>query len=388
MEKIGKKQNRTTWKALLNKTFAYLGVNRLNPCSPLFTISTARISNSFEITKSSFIAIASSVLEDHSNSFVKLVRTLMSGVTGSGTKITSPVAISSECRKVFCDVTFEKITGGGNTYALYVYHPKAIVIVDKVMFCNIHLDQSYTTVYIRDSQSFSLLRSCFLTLSSESFTSYAISYANEDYNLEIFINQTAETNTGCGTTLANSICRCREKLCYISNNISHVDITYYHCGITFGPIPEDNHHITMSQVLESKTGSFFYLYYLTHPISASCINFIDNHPVSPFGCFGNDRANNAVLEKCNFCMREASIWFGSVYADKCKYALVDCALTGPVPPPHSYVETTSLQIVQTLSTFRIKMIDEGVCRGSTKRFSVQTTHHIFLITYFVLLLLV
>ena len=252
---------------------------------------------------------------------------------------------------------------------LFIYHPEAIVTIDKTMFYNIHLDQSFVTVFIRDTKHIALVRSCFHRLTTKDYTSFAISHFNDNCNRNTVINQTTESNTGEGRTKKGQYYRTREKFVFILNNISHVSVSQYHQGITMGPVPEHNHHVTMNQVVETSIGAFFHLFVLDHIVSVSKINFISNSPVSSNGCFQNNNAKNGVFKNCIFSINEGSVWFGSNYASQCKYYLVDCYLTGYIPPEHSYVDTSGLIKTNILSTIKIERIREGVCKNGSRDFT-------------------
>jgi len=301
-------------------------------------------------------------------------------IAGSGVWIdgyflqTNPVTVTEECEKTFRDTVFANITGGSDVYALYIYHSGSVVTVDRSMFCDIHLDQSFVTVYIRDTKFFALLLSCFYRLTTRDYTSFAISYDGGVCNQVVIVNQTSEANTGGGVTMAGQYCCCREKLVYISNNISHVSVSAYHQGITVGPVPANSYMVTMSQVVETGTGAFIHIYLLSYPILFSNLNLIDNNPVTPNGCFQNNGANDAMLKSCIFSMKESSVWFGSLYASQCKFYLVDCYFTGCIPPEHSYVDTSGLITTDTISTVIVRRIGEGICKGGSKDFTSQAEH--------------
>ena len=284
-------------------------------------------------------------MEDWSNNNLEIRRVSFCRIGGSGVWVDgyflqdSPVVITYECEKNFRDTVFANITGGSNVYALYIQHSWAIITIDKSMFCDIYLAQSHTTVYIREARLAALLRSCFHRLIAGSYTSFVISYYDEDRNRDAAINQTTESKTE-GVTKAGQNYRCRDKFVYISNNISHVSVYDHHQGIAIAPVPENNHHVTMNQVVETGTGAIFYLYSIDHLVTISKINFIDNNPTSPYGCFGNERANRGILKDCIFLFNENTVWFGSKYVTKFKYSLIDCYLIGYIPPEHTFISKT------------------------------------------------
>ena len=343
--------------------------------SPLFSLTKRRVGGSFSLKKTTLSRVASNVLEDMSNDALEIRQTSFCGIFGSGVLINgyflqgNQVTITEECKKTFRDTVFANITGGSNVYALYVYHSGAIVTVDKSMFCDIHLDQSLATAYIRDSKFIAFLRSCFYRLITKDHTSFVISYHREDCNMYAAINQTSEASTGEGVTVAGQYYRCREKFVYVSNNISYVSISYLHQGITIGPVPESDHQVTMNQVVETGTGAFFHIFYLDHSVSVSNINFIDNNPSDVNGCFQNNQAKNAVLENCVFSLKKNSVWFGSRYASKCVFYLIDCYINGYIPQEHSCVDTSGLIKTNTISTFKVRKIREGICKSETGSFT-------------------
>jgi len=140
-------------------------------------------------------------------------------------------------------------------------------------------------------------------------------------------------------------------------------------------MPEGSYTVSMSQVVDSGTGTCFYTFFQTRLISISNINFINNTSKSPWGFFGNDRSNDYKLIKCCLKIPEGTAWFGSSYADSCKCSFDDSVFSGYLPPQHSYVDTSSLRSVGTLSTVRIKRIKEGICRNGSSNFSASIMLH-------------
>ena len=283
----------------------------------------------------------------------------------------SPVFIEERCRKSFVDMVFTKISGDAYTHAIYARHSGAIITIDKTMFCDIHLSESLSTIFIDDTKYIALLRSCFYRISALNYASFSISHYDDNNNQDAHINQTTEANTGEGTTEAAHISRCRNLFFYCMNNISHANTLIYHSGIAIGPITEKKYRVTMNQVVECKKGNFFHTYYKNEQVHVSNINFINNKPVSPAACFGNDMANGCVFEKCNFALLKGSNWIDTQFESPCTYRFDNCLLTGYLPPQHSYVDTNSLATTNRLSTFRIKKIGEGACRGESNDFSVR-----------------
>ena len=364
----------------MNRSLNRLAIAGSMTHTPFFSLTIRQARGSFSLARTTIIRFLSSALTDLSNDALEIRRVSIKEIAGSGVLIdgyflqTSPVTITEKCKKTFRDTVFANITGGSEVYALFVHHQDAVVTVDKSMFCDIHLGQSFVPVYFRCSALLVLLRSCFYRLTSRDYTSFAISYYLVDDSRDAAVNQTTEAHTGEGVTKAGQNYRCWEKFVYISNNISHVSVYDHHQGITIGPVPEDNHHVAMNQVVETGTGAFFYPFFLDHPISVSKINFIDNNPVSPYGCFANDDASGATLRDCIFSIKETSVWFGTKFVVPCKFYLLDCLITGYIPPTHSYIDTKGLITTSTLSTVRVKKIREGICKGVSTDFTYQTEH--------------
>ena len=243
------------------------------------------------------------------------------------------------------------------------------------MFCDIQLSQSYANVYIRDTKYIALLRSCFYRLSTRIYTSFAISHPEEDCNQDVSVNQTSEANTGKGTTMSAHVYRCKGSSAYISNNISHVSVSNNHHGVSIGRVPDEIYTVTMSQVVGSGTGTCFYTFLQTHPISISNINFINNTSKSPYGFFGNDRSNDCKLVKCCLRICEGTVWFRSYVANACKCSFEDSVFSGYLPPLHSYVGTSSLKSTNMLSTVGVKGVKAGLCGNGSSNFSTKSMLH-------------